>query len=390
MTTELDNLRSAWKWGIEGRKFQSIGKAVRSFGWFYEISGLIRDGIEQLELLVQSLLDKQGDNQTDGILGRALAHQALLYLRTGQFGRAQELYKAGISLLRTVNDQELLADALIFSGTLKHLNGDYLEARVLVLEGLEHARASNHPWFIAFGIYSLGMIDSLTGEYQKGYEQMVEGLKAWRELGDPHSISLGLNFLVNTQIELKRYEEAKKAMQESIALSKQSNNRWGMGTAYRFLGLATLAGGQNDEAQGYFKKSLEIFGEYFEGWDIALSLAYLGNAVRMSGNVEEARKIYLKSLRVSLDSQSTPIALEALLGLAHLYAQIDEPERAFELANYVLEHPSSAQDTKDLATELSLKTQKLLSSQQLQKIKEKTLNVSLEDFVKRSSSISSA
>lgn len=383
MTTELDNLRSAWKWGIERRKFQSLGKAVRSFGWYYEISGLIRDGIEQLELLVQSLLDKQGDNQTDGILGKTIAHQALLYLRTGRFSRAQELYDVGISLLRTVNDLELLADALIFSGTLKHLNGDYLEARELVLEGLEHAQASNAPWFIAFGIYSLGMIDSLIGEYEKGYEQMVEGLRAWRELGDPHSISLGLNFLVNTQIELKRYEEAKKAMQESIALCEQSNNRWGMGTAYRFLGLATLAEGQNVEAQVYFKKSLEIFGEYFEGWDIALSLAYLGDAVRMSGNMDEARKIYLKSLRIALDAQSTPIALEALLGLAHLYAQLDEPERAFELSYYILNHPSSTQDTKDCASELALKTEKLLTNQQLHVIKENILNVSLEDIVKK-------
>jgi len=226
------------------------------------------------------------------------------------------------------------------------------------------------------------------GGYQKGYEQMQEGMKIWRDVGDPHSISLGLNFLVNTQIKLERFDEAKEAMQESIALCEQTKNRWGMGTSYRYLGLATLAAGQYVEAQGYFQKSLEIFGEYFEGWDIALSLAYLGDAVRMSGDVDQARKIYLKALRISLDAHSIPIALETLLGFAHLYTETDEPERVFELSYYILNHPLSTQDTKDWASKLILETGKLLTNHQLQVIKESVLNISLEDIVKRYSSSS--
>jgi len=389
MSLELDNLRTAWEWGITHEKFESIGKAVRSFGWFFEVSGLIRDGIDQLELLVQALNDKPRDLQMDKILGTTLVQQGLLYFRTGQFMHAQELYDRSITILRPVHEPALLADALIFNGTLRHLNGEYLEAKALIEEGLNCAQAANDQWFIAYGIYNLGHVDSLMGEFQKGHEQMQEGMKIWRDVGDPHSISLGLNFLVNTQIKLGRFDEAKRAMQESIALCEQTKNRWGMGTAYRYLGLATLAGGQYVEAQGYFQKSLEIFDEYFQGWDIALSLTYLGDAVRLSGNLDEARKIYLRALQIALSAQSIPIALETLSGLSHLYMQTNELERAFELSYYILNHPSSIQETKDQAGKIASEMENMLTNHQVQAIKEGIPNLSLEVIAKRSSNSSS-
>jgi hypothetical protein len=42
MTVELDNLRAAWDWSIQRGRFELIGKAVRPFGWYFEIAGLLR------------------------------------------------------------------------------------------------------------------------------------------------------------------------------------------------------------------------------------------------------------------------------------------------------------------------------------------------------------
>lgn len=156
-----------------------------------------------------------------------------------------------------------------------------------------------------------------------------------------------------------------------------------MGTAYRYLGLATLAGGQYVEAQGYFQKSLEIFGEYFEGWDIALSLIYLGDAIRASGDLSEAEKIYLRGLRVAKEAQSMPLMLDALIGLAQLNAQIGETERALELMYFILNHPYSTQETKDLASGLILETEVLLTGPQVQEIKSGVSGTSIEEILDR-------
>lgn len=383
MTTELDNLRIAWNRGIKGGKYESIGGAVRSFGWFFEVSGLLRDGIEQLELVVHELSGKQRDTQMDKALGTTLLQQGLLYFRTGQFVHAQELYNNSIAILRPVNEPGILADALIFSGTLKHLNGDYLEARALIEEGLANAQAANDPWFVAYGIYNLGHVHSLMGEYQKGYEQMQAGMKIWREVGDPHSISLGLNFLVNTQIALKRYEEAKASMRESIALCEQTKNRWGMGTAYRFLGLATLAEGQYAEAQLHFQKSLEIFGEDFEGWDIALSSIYLGDATLMAGDLAEAQRIYLKALHLAKETRSTSLMLDALAGLALFDVRSGKNKQAWQLSSLILSHVSSVQETKDRARQIKEEAETGLREEEIQALEAGISNQSLEDVINR-------
>ena len=336
LTLELDNLRTAWEWGIRRKNFANIAKAVRAFGWYFEIAGLIYDGIDQLELLVQALINQPRDSQMDKALGSTYVQQGLLCFRSGQFALAEERYRTAIAILRSVDEQSLLADALIFSGTLLHLIGRYQEAKKLIKEGLLYAQAMNDSWFAAYGIYNLGHVDSLMGEYQRGYEQMQEGLALWRSLGDPHSISLGLNFLVETQIKLGLCEEAITAMRESIALCERTKNRWGMGTAYRYLGLATLAAGRCVEAQDYLQKSLEIFGEYYKGWDIARSLTYLGDALLKTGDLKEAEKIYLNALHVAVDEKSIPVALDAVVGLAHLSLDCGKAEKAFELAQFVL------------------------------------------------------
>jgi len=383
MALELDNMRTAWGWGIKQGKFEAIGKAVRSFGWFFEVAGLLRDGIDQLELLVQALQEQKRNNEVNWFLGLALLHQGLLYFRKGQFVRAEELYKDSIAILRPTKDQALLADALIFLGTITHLNGEYTKSRDLLREGLECAQASNDRWFEAYAIYNLGYVDSLMGDYQKGYEQMLVGLDMWRTIGDPHYIALGLNFLVPTLIKLGLYEEAKGFMRESIGLCERAKNRWGMGTAYRYLGSAYLAEGQLTEAQAHFYKSLEIFGEYTEGWDIALSLVYLGEAGMMAGNPTEAKENYLKALRISLDSHLIPIALDSLMGLAHLQAQALQTEHALELSYFILEHPSSTQEQKDHASEMILKTEKMLTHPQVQAIKADVSDSTFEEIVNR-------
>lgn len=351
MTVELDNLRAAWTWGVEHEKFESIGRAVRAFGWYYEVAGLIHEGIERLESLIRVLREKPHKKKTDKILGACLVHQGLLCFRSGDFARATDLYPEAIALLHAVNDRALLADALIFYGTIHHLSGAYLESKKLIEEGLVYARETNDTWFAAYGVYNIGHVDSILGDYEKGYEQMQAGLKLWRELGDPHSISLGLNFCVQTQIALGRVDEAIATMQESIALCERTQNRWGMGTAYRYLGLATLAADHCDEAKRHLEKSLEIFGEYFKGWDIAQTLIYLGETYLHLGDDAQAKTILLDSLRLARDIHSEPLMLESIAGLAALELCLNSDLTAGWLT-LIMNHPAAIHDTKQRAEQL--------------------------------------
>ncbi len=365
LTGEIDNILTAWAWAINNQEFALLGRAGRAFGWYFEITGLYREGIEQLELLVQAIKAVPPNKQWDRVLGLMLVHQALMYFRKGEFDHAQKLYEESIAVLRPTGDHVLLADGLIFLGTILHLNGEYERSRSIVVEGFDFARTANDRWYVAFAIYTLGHIASLMGRYEEGYEQMLAGIAMWRTLGDPHAIALGLNFLVPTLTKIGRYEEAKAFMQESITLCEQSKNRWGMGTAYRYLGLATIAEGNFTEAQTYLRKSLEIFGEDFVGWDIARSLTYLGYAAIMAGDLTAARKVCLDALHSAIEAKAIPIALDALVGLGNLKAQSGKAEEALALCYYTLSHSFSEDETKDRAEKLRAVLEIKLNSKQI-------------------------
>ena len=381
MTLELDNIRTAWDWGIKRGKFEAIGMAVRSFGWFYEVSGMLREGIEQLEPLAQALKSELQVGQWNRVLGLAYMQQALLYFRKGQFGEAQGLYEESIAILRPIDDKALLADALIFLGTIMHLNGEYERSKLLLEEGLVCAKAVNDQWFTAYGIYNLGYFDSLMGNYEKGYGQMLIGLNMWRELGDPNYIALGLNFMVTTIIKLEHYDEAKAFMHESIKLCEQTKNHWGLGTAHRYLGLALMAEGHYEEAQACFQRSLDVFGEYTEGWDIALSLIYLGDAIMRSGNPAKAETNYKEALRVSKEAGSIPLILDALGGIAEIHQRTGDFKGAFKIAQFISNHPACAQDTKDRACQILSEVDKCSGDEYLDGSQEKTTKQSLEELV---------
>ena len=352
LTVEIDNLYAAWIWAVEHGQFALLEQAVRCAGWYFEIVGWYREGIESLGMFAEALKTQAADGQWTRAMGLTLLHQALLYFRSGKFSQALAHYEESIVLLRQTGDKVLLADALIFRGTILHLNGEYPRAIASINEGLAYAQQYNQPWFEAYAIYNLGYIVGLMGDNARGYEQMQVALRMWRSLGDPHAIALGLNFIVPLLIKLGRYEEAKTCMWESIDLCEQTKNRWGKGTACRFLGLAYLAQGQYQDALAHLQKSLELFNEYAEGWDIARTLTYMGDAVQMSGEPLEARKIYLRAFQLASEANAIPIALDALLGLARLQSQADRLEAAFELCVFIAGHPASDAETRVQAERL--------------------------------------
>jgi hypothetical protein len=89
------------------------------------------------------------------------------------------------------------------------------------------------------------------------------------------------------------------------------------------------------------------------GWDIVQSLVYLGEATAVAGDSCEARRIFLEALRLAMEAQIPPLALDALLGLAHLEAEAGNAEQALALSRCVSTHPASTHEAKERAQSLS-------------------------------------
>jgi tetratricopeptide (TPR) repeat protein len=369
LTDEIDNLRVAWAWAIEREKFAALGEAVKSLGWLYEIGGWLRQGIEQLEQLVQALRARPADHEQQRALGETVSLQALLYFRWGRFDQALALLDESLALLRPLNDPALLAHPLLYRGVITHLNGELDRAQALCSEALACAQVAGDQWAAAYAGFNLGYIASLLGRYDEGYAEMHEYLALWRAVADPRSIALGLNFLSPIAIKLGHYQEAEVCLQESLTLCSQVGDRWGMGTAYRYLGLAYLAQGKLAEAESYLNKSLDVFDKFVTGWDIARSLTYLGEARAAAGDWASAECIFHQALDTALEAHSPPLALDALVGLAVLQARAGQAEQALAVALLVSHHPASTAETKERANQLCAELEGRFTPEQVETVR---------------------
>ncbi|CAG0946887.1 partial Putative HTH-type transcriptional regulator, partial [Anaerolineae bacterium] len=366
LTDEIDNLRAAWVWAFEHEKFATLGDAVMGFGRLFELGGWLREGIEQIEPVVQVLRRKAENAERNLVLGKALGQQALLWFRWGKFEHAMTVFDESIDLLRPLNHPAALTHSLVYGSVILHLNGDTERAQTRLHEGFECARAAHDDWFIAYALLNQGYIASLMGRYEEGYRQMMEAIVTWRKLGDPQAIALGLNFLSPTVVHLRRYAEAEANMRESLELCEQAGNRWGMGTAYRFWGLAALAQGKLDEAESLIYKSLDVLHKLSTGWDIVLCHIYLAEIKVAQKDPGEAKLIFEEAIKMGMEIQAIPLVLDALIGLAGLHAQAGENEQSLEFAICVANHPAATQEAKSRAEKLVAELTPRLSPQQIE------------------------
>jgi predicted ATPase/transcriptional regulator with XRE-family HTH domain len=381
LTDEIDNVRAAWAWAVRRGRFGSLGQALRCFGWLYEMRGWFREGIEQLELVVQGTRGSSADEVRQKVLGQALAQQGLLFFRQGQHSRAQALFAESLATLRPFDDPALLLDPLIFSGTIMFLDGETGQAQARLEECLACARAAEEPWFAAYALYNRGYVASLRGRYDEAYEQMLVGLAEWRALGDSRHTALGLNHISPTAMRLGHLDEALAFLEESLMLCTQVGDRWGMGTAYRHLGLLALVKGDPVAAQSYIHKSLDLFAGHITGWDVVQSLVYLGEATAAAGELLEARRIFVDTLRGAMEAQTAPLAMDALTGLAKLQARAGQAEQALEFSAHVLCHPASTQQAKDSAAQVGQQLKSQLTPQQAEAAQARAQAKSLENLM---------
>lgn len=346
---EIDNLRAAWAWAIRHEEFALIGQALRSFGWLCIVGVLYREGVEQIERLVQALRTRPQGTDWQAVLGTALGQQAMLYFRQGRFDRASCLYEESLALLRPLDDPALLPDVLVNSGIILHLIGEFDQSKRRMEEALVCAQLAGDRAFAAYALFSVGYIASLEGHYAEGYEQMRLALTQWRELGDPSSIAMGLNHISPTAIHLGRPDEAQACLEEGLALLTQVGDRWGMGTAYRLLGFTALAQGDISLALAHIRHSLELFQGYVIGWDVARSLSYLGEATLAAGDTGEAQRIFLEAFQAAKQTQARPIMLDVLVALAQMQLQSDNAQQAMGLALLALNHPAGTHEAKERA-----------------------------------------
>jgi tetratricopeptide (TPR) repeat protein len=377
---ELANLRLAWNWAASHQHSELLSLAAETLFWLYESRSNCREGVPLFGQAVQSLQANESLAATPPsdiawaqrlALGQALNYQGFFCFRQGQHPQGRDLLQHSLRLLRTLADADVpqarlaLSEATAFLGTVTSVMGDYSEGRRLLYESLSLKQALEDQWGAAFCLRQLGLAAYYLGDYAEAHHLLTESLAISRKMKNTWAIAASLNALSTAAYAQGAYEEAQQLFQEALALSQSLEDRYNIAVGLNGLGLVTQALGQEMEAQHFFQESIALWREIGDQGSLAQTLNNLGDNLLALGDSSGAHHRFVEALAIARETQVIPVALEALLGLAHLRLQEGAVEPALELVSQVLQHPASTQEAKNRAAGLAAEIRNRLPSTQV-------------------------
>ena len=391
---DVNNVRLAWQWAVEHCWAKELGQATQTIWLFYDAQGWYQEAETILGQAVEALHAGAviEEREREIGLGQLLAQQGWFLMQLGQVRRAKTLFQRSVALLRRWSAEvELAATMQVFS-MVAWVGGNYLGAKTMLQEGLAIFRQQNSLWDLALCHICLGNVAALLGDNRRAKFYLEEALVLARITGEPKVTALALNYLGPFAYALGDYTEAKQWSQESLALSREIDDRWSMIMSLNRLGTLTHQGSMADwpEAKHLYEESLSIAKDLGNPREMAIALNHLGYVTYALADYPAAHEHFLAALQTATEAQVTPVALDALVGLATLLSQHDvgqaEPgptkkELAVELVSLVIRHPASSQEIKEKAQHLRAGLETELPSQVMAAAQEGAQIHSLEEVV---------
>jgi predicted ATPase/DNA-binding XRE family transcriptional regulator len=365
LATELANIRLAWEWASTHRLVAELSQAADTLFWLYESQSNFREGIPLFGQAVEALQTPAGAPATAQAeqlrqlaLGQALSYQGFFCFRQGQHPLGRELLQRSLALLRKLADggpreaRVAQSTAAAFLGIVTYRMGEYAEGRRLLGEGLAIKRELGERWGATLCLRQLGLAAYSQGEHAEAHRLLSESLVLSRAMGNPWSLAFSLNFLSMVAQAQGAYDEAQRLLQEGLALSQRLQDRFNIATAQSGLGMVHLARGQASEARHYFEQSIAIWREIGDQGSLAHSLNQLGETLLHFGDRSAARACFEEALAVAREAHIAPVMLDALIGVASLYAGEGAIENALEIVLHILANPASTREARGRAEQL--------------------------------------
>lgn len=360
LTANVDDLRTAWAWGLAQRQWDLLLRAARTYPTCYELHSWNQEGLRslidttnQLQPLVTA---EPAEPAARLLLGAMLGSRGWFHFRCGQMAEARAALDESLPHIRASaphpEKERSLQFALFQLSMVAYISGDYATAENALDEGLAISRQRNDDWGTAYTLAILGMVRLAQGKAAQAYELLGESVITWRRNGSPRLGVFCFSFFCIVTRVIGRHEEAEAALQEGLTLAQNAGDRYGVATFLHNLAALKLAQAAYTEAETAVQDSLAIFSELGDRWRITQGQT-LAAAIRLAqGDFAGSEAAYRDAFATAVDARALPYALEALGGLADLYAQSEREAAAYALAQRVQRHPASGGPVKARAARL--------------------------------------
>jgi predicted ATPase len=387
LISEMDNIRAAWDWSIANHEFIRLYQVSARLMHLFEVRNWFKEGDNTFRMTADSLQASAQGAELDAIhqvaLHAMLAHLGYFRFRLGEGEDAYKILSSSAAFLQRSSGTFAVVYSLMYLGIDCWMLGKFTEAKESFRASRKLAQECEKRWHEAMDTEFLGMIAIEQGEYTQAQQYLTKAVALHRLVGDPSMTAHALSYLGRTMKSLSEYREAEKILRESLELSQEHGYRVATGLALDALGELAHVEGRYEEAQSFFSESASLFQEMGDRHRVSRTLSHQGLNCMALGDTAGAQRDFHNALSMAYQGGWIPTVLYVLAGLAALEVQRKATSNILELVEYILQHSSSAQETKTIALQLHVEFENKLQPEEIEAAHRHPRLKSLDEFVRQ-------
>jgi tetratricopeptide (TPR) repeat protein len=298
VAAEIENIRCAWEWAVEQGHAGLIADSIDALWVFAEVRGLYGEGEHYFRRAAEALERLPHHAPARALaLGKALVCQGSYHIRLGDAEQVRRLVQRGVDLLRPLGAGREVAFGLNMLAAAAHMQGDYATEQALLRESLALGRASGDRWITAYSLNDLGLALFMVDEVAEAERLCAEGLAIFNEIGDQRGAAFTLNNLGIINQRLGDHAKAETLSRDSLDLWRADGHHWGMATALTRLGVVTGVVATLEASAAHFREAIQIAFKVRALPAVLDALVELAATLACEGQTDRARQLLEISLR---------------------------------------------------------------------------------------------
>jgi len=318
---EIDNFRMAIEWALSNDV--EAGLRIAATPWRFWLG---RGYFQEVGAWLQSLLEQY--KTTDALHAQALAIQSSCIFRQGNFPEAVRLAKQSVEMARTVSDQRTEALSLAFLGVTMTIQGNMAEGISLLEQALAIYRSLGDK------IGQAGTTEWLSAnnkDMERALAYAQESLALAREMGDLSGLVPRLCMLARLTLWNGDLTSPSAWLEEALSISRQLNDRSAEAYTVSTYGNFAYWQGNYPQAIAYHEEAIRLnekIGDHYQNLWANVNMAH---AVLRQGDIQKARALFADNIQSTQKANLTIALVYTVEGVANLYMNQSQPERAAQL-----------------------------------------------------------
>ncbi len=325
---DLENIRAAWRWGVEHKKIEAIHVASFSLGLFCDIRSRFREGLELFGAAIMAFDSPESDVHPE-LLGLLLGIQGEYLLRLSIPG-ASEVFQRSLALLDSCLPGPELALINVLSSYGLTLFGSEEKQRRLN-DSLNIYQTRDDRWGAALTLAILSEnFDLLTSnDRQAAKHHVLQSLHLQQSIGDLWGTAISQTTLGKVNEAQDALLEAQQHYQESLNVRLELKDLNGAAHCIHDLGRIAFKLGELDKARLLYEQSLASLRDIGAPHGIPDALQALAEIAYVEGDRVKAKSLLMEACTTHrMIGELGWLLAFALLRLGNLCLELAEREAA--------------------------------------------------------------